>query len=246
MQYFWKALGPRTSKLIFPIVKYTNTQIQIHKYSLWGSARNTQNMLYFLIAGGWRMSKNSIPKCSIPKYRNTDANTRTNTQIQLVAKCQINPKYAIFLNSWWFKDVKNDISKCSIHKYRNTVIVSMEQWNNRLLHSQWLSVTQVYWRSNVFIFFWVKNINLTIWRRLVSSLCTVSVNCTGEQTRLDWYIVATEQREKRNIWHIFSTFRGRCGSEVYFRLKNTTTANRNDIKKHEDGHVGGLWVRTGM
>ena len=33
--YFWKAQGPRTSKLIFPTVKYTNTQIQIqiHKYS---------------------------------------------------------------------------------------------------------------------------------------------------------------------------------------------------------------------
>ena len=33
MLYFWQAQGPRTSKLIFPTVKYTNTQIQIHKYS---------------------------------------------------------------------------------------------------------------------------------------------------------------------------------------------------------------------
>ena len=47
MLYFWKAQGPRTSKLIFPTVKYTNTHIQIHKYSLWRSARNTKHMLYF-------------------------------------------------------------------------------------------------------------------------------------------------------------------------------------------------------
>ena len=40
--YFWKAQGPRTSKLIFPTVKYTNTQIQL----CW-SARNTKHMLYF-------------------------------------------------------------------------------------------------------------------------------------------------------------------------------------------------------
>ena len=31
--YFLKALGPRISKLILPSVSYTNTQIQIHKYT---------------------------------------------------------------------------------------------------------------------------------------------------------------------------------------------------------------------
>ena len=31
--YFWKAQGPRTSKLIFPTVKYTNTQTQVQKYN---------------------------------------------------------------------------------------------------------------------------------------------------------------------------------------------------------------------
>ena len=44
MLYFWKAQGPRTSKLIFPTVKYTNTNSQIHKYSVWKSARNTKHM----------------------------------------------------------------------------------------------------------------------------------------------------------------------------------------------------------
>ena len=33
MLYFWKAKGPRTSKMIFWTVRYTNTQIQIHKYT---------------------------------------------------------------------------------------------------------------------------------------------------------------------------------------------------------------------
>ena len=33
MLYFWKAKGPRTSKMIFWTVKYTNTKIQIHKYT---------------------------------------------------------------------------------------------------------------------------------------------------------------------------------------------------------------------
>ena len=34
MLYCLNAQGPRTSKLIFTTAKYTNTQIQIHKYSL--------------------------------------------------------------------------------------------------------------------------------------------------------------------------------------------------------------------
>ena len=33
MLYFLKTQGPRTSKLIFPTFKYTNKQIQIHKYT---------------------------------------------------------------------------------------------------------------------------------------------------------------------------------------------------------------------
>ena len=62
--------------MIFWTVRYTNTQIQIHKY--------------------------------------------TNTQIQHMTKWPKYPTYAIFLNSWWFKDVKNDILDCQIHKYTNT------------------------------------------------------------------------------------------------------------------------------
>ena len=113
--------------------------------------------------------------------------------------------YAIFLNSWWFKGVKNDISKCSIHSY--CVNGALEQ--QTFAQSLRFIVGAV---IECFDLFLAKNINLTIWRRLVSSLCTV--NCSGEQTRLDWYIVATEQPKKRNIWHILSTFRERSGSDV--------------------------------
>ena len=50
------------------------------------------------IEGDWKVEE-FAPDCEF-----------TNTQIQLMTKCQKYPTYAIFLNSWWFKDVKNDNS----------------------------------------------------------------------------------------------------------------------------------------
>ena len=47
----------------------------------------------------------------------------SNIQIQIhkntntAYMCQKYPTYAIFLNSWWFKDVKNDNPKCSDPRY---------------------------------------------------------------------------------------------------------------------------------
>ena len=94
MIYFWKANGPRTSKMIFWTVKYTKTQMkihkytntttQIHKYGLWQSA-STQHMLYFCTADDWRKSKIIFP--SVHKYRNTDKNT--NTQVQPFLSIQL-------------------------------------------------------------------------------------------------------------------------------------------------------------
>ena len=155
MLHFWKAKGPRTSKMIFwtvrykntqkQIHKYTNTQIQymtkwpkyptyaiiilekprvkghqkwyfwlqihkytnansqIHKYSLWWSAGNTQHVFYF-----WKGSKDikhDILDCThIHKYKCTNTqiqiHKKTNTQIQHMTKWQKYPTYAIFLNSW--------------------------------------------------------------------------------------------------------------------------------------------------
>ena len=87
--------------------KYTNTNTQIHKYSVWQNDRNTQHMLYFWTAGGSRMSKMIFWTV---RYTNTQIQIHkyTNTQIQHMTKWPKYPTYAIFLNSWWFKDVKND------------------------------------------------------------------------------------------------------------------------------------------
>ena len=47
--YFWLADDLRMSKIIFPNVQFTNTglQIQIHKYSLWWSARKTVSLIKY-------------------------------------------------------------------------------------------------------------------------------------------------------------------------------------------------------
>ena len=56
---FLKSQGSKDIKndiLDCQIHKYTNTNSQIHKYSLWWSARNTQHVLYFWKAKGPRTS----------------------------------------------------------------------------------------------------------------------------------------------------------------------------------------------
>ena len=60
----------------------------------------------FLKSPGSKDIKTDIPNCQIHKY------TYTNTQIQLMTKCQEYQTYVVFLNRCWFKDVKNDIPKC--------------------------------------------------------------------------------------------------------------------------------------
>ena len=61
---FLKSPGSKDINTDIPncqIHKYINTNSQIHEYSLWRSARNTQHMLYFWTAGGSRMSKMIFP-----------------------------------------------------------------------------------------------------------------------------------------------------------------------------------------
>ena len=48
--------------------KYTNTQI--HKYSIWQSARKVQHV--FLKRGLFKDITNDIPKCQTDKYKNTN------------------------------------------------------------------------------------------------------------------------------------------------------------------------------
>ena len=118
---FLKSQGSKDIKndiLDCQIHKYTNTNSQIHKYSLWWSAGNTQHVLYFWKAKGPRTSnmifwtvKYTYTQIQMHKYTNTNSQ-KHQTQIQHMTKWQKYPTYAIFLNSWWFKDVKNDILKC--------------------------------------------------------------------------------------------------------------------------------------
>ena len=126
MLYFWKAKGPRTSKMIFWTVRYTNTQIQIHKYTntACDEVPEIPNMCYIFEkprVQGHQTWYSGLSNTHIHKYKCTNTQIQihknTNTQIQHMTKWQKYPTYAIFLNSWWFKDVKNDNPKCSDLRY---------------------------------------------------------------------------------------------------------------------------------
>ena len=55
--------------------KYRNTNTQIHKYSIWGSARKTQHVVYF-----WKEDCSRISKIIFPHAERTNTKN-TNTQI---------------------------------------------------------------------------------------------------------------------------------------------------------------------
>ena len=82
MVFFWKGDCSRISKMIFPCVKRTNTQTQIHKY-IWRNAKKTQQVVYILkedCSGIWKM----IFLCV--KRTNTKKCKYANTQIQHMKK----------------------------------------------------------------------------------------------------------------------------------------------------------------
>ena len=45
----------------------------------------------------------------------------TNTQIQHMTKCQIDPTCGIFLKRGLFRGIKNDIHMCQTRKYKNPI-----------------------------------------------------------------------------------------------------------------------------
>ena len=116
--------------MIFPYVKYRNTEIQIHKYTNTQiqhikSAVKTQHVAYFL---------NAIANTNIQIQ---------NTQIQRITKCQKHPTCGIFLKRGLFKDMKNYIPKCQthkykIHKYTNTACDKVNCFGIYGLHCCWL------------------------------------------------------------------------------------------------------------
>jgi len=96
------------------IHKYTN--IQIHKYSIWQSARKAQHVVYFerRIVQGYQKWYSNLSNAQIHKYK------YTNTQIQHMMKYQKDPICGIFLKRGLFKGIKNDTPMCQTCKYTNT------------------------------------------------------------------------------------------------------------------------------
>ena len=106
--YFLKAFGPRISKLILPSVSCTNTQIQIHKYTItaYEEVPERPNMWYIFekrIVQGYQKLYSHMTNEQIQKYKYTI------TQIQHMTKCQKDPTCGIFLKRELFKDVKKYI-----------------------------------------------------------------------------------------------------------------------------------------
>ena len=111
------------------ILKYTNTNTQIHKYSIWQSARKTQHVVYF-----WKEDCSEVSKMIFTCVK------RANTKIQLhkYTNTQIH-KYGIWQSArktqhvvyFWKEDcsriwkmifpcVKHANTKIQIYKYTNT------------------------------------------------------------------------------------------------------------------------------
>ena len=84
------------------IQKYKFTNTQIHKYSIWGSARKTQHVVYF-----WKEDCSRISKILFPCAERTNTKILIpNTQIQHMTKCQKDPTCGIFLKKGLFKGIK--------------------------------------------------------------------------------------------------------------------------------------------
>jgi len=115
------------------IQKYEYTNTQIHKYSIWRSARKTQHVPYFWKEDCSRISK--IIFLCVKQYKTQIQNT----QIQHITKCQKHPTYRIFLKRGLFKDITNDIPICQTGKYKNasTQIHKYRAYNKMTEKNMW-------------------------------------------------------------------------------------------------------------
>ena len=104
--------------------KYKNTNTQIHKYSIWQSARKTQRVAYF-----WKEDCSRVSKMIIPGVKR--ANTKIqiqNTQIHHMVRCQKDPTCGIFLKRGLFKGIKNDNPMCQTCKNKKC------KYTNKQIH----------------------------------------------------------------------------------------------------------------
>ena len=109
--------------MIFWTVRYTNTQIQIHKYTntACDEVPEIPNMCYIFEkprVQGHQTWYSGLSNTQIQMHKCTNTNSQkhkyTNTAYDKMTHMLT---YAIFLNSWWFKDVKNDNPKYSYPRY---------------------------------------------------------------------------------------------------------------------------------
>ena len=109
--------------MIFRTVRYTNTQIQTHKYTNTNcdEVPEVPNMCYIFEkprVQGHQTWYSGLSNTHIHKYKCTNTQIQihknTNTQIQHMTKWQKYPTYAIFFNRWCFKDHN---PMCSVLRY---------------------------------------------------------------------------------------------------------------------------------
>ena len=156
------------------ILKYTNTNTQIHKYSILQSARKTQHVVYFWKEDCSRGSKwyshMSNTQMHKYKYTNTQIHKYTNT---VWSDLQIDKTSAIFLKRKWYEDLKNNVPMSltckytiQIHKYTNT--------------NCW---------EYAFNTFWSKKNNLSSLFGLSNDLgvCSGYIGCTWWSPRTYWW-----------------------------------------------------------
>ena len=108
--------------MIFWTVKYTNTQIQIRKYTNTACEKVPEipNILIFLKSQRYQDIKNDILDCQIYKYKDTNAQIHCDEVPEI-------PNMYIFSKSQGSKDIKNDILDCQKYKYTRDAITTCHQ-----------------------------------------------------------------------------------------------------------------------
>ena len=170
--------------------KYTNTNTQIHKYSIWRSARKTQHVVYF-----WKEDCSRISKIIFPCVERTNTKIQihkyTNTQIQHMTKCQKDPTCGIFLKRGLFKDIKNDIPMCRTHKYKNTKTQIHK-------YSIWRSAR----KTQHVVYYWKEDCS-----RILKIIipCAERAKTKIQNTQIHKYTNTAydEVPERPNMWYIF-------------------------------------------
>ena len=181
MLYFWKANGPRATKMIFWTVKYTNAQIQVHKYANTQIQHLRKGQKYYIYLYFW---KANAPKTSKMIFWTVKY---ANTQIQHVRKCR---KYPTYLYFWKANDTRTSKMIFWTVKYTNTQI-------------QRHKCTNTLWRSagntqHVYIF---KKPGIQGHQKWYSGLSKIQIH-----TRCDYYVSPNLKLWITDHWLTFALY----------------------------------------